>query len=141
MFVVVTVFAVLVGLLSAQLKIVRDRRELVQWLRYTGGEADSSQGIATIPVWRRWLGDEAFDNVILNPDEKIPRGMNRQEFGSYFPEAKLAVWSRHPSTVAGRPPNHAKDARDKAWSEKLRAKRDARNKAKLEKSSASRESD
>ena len=65
MFVVVTVFAVWLGW---ELKFIRDRKALRNWLAANGGgvtvqnpkgfDGDYYHEVVAIPFWRSWMGDE-----------------------------------------------------------------------------------
>jgi hypothetical protein len=72
MFAVITVFGVWLGW---QLKIVRDRHAVFEWIEINGGAywTPASQQLReepgltpmskTVPIWRSWLGDEPIEGV------------------------------------------------------------------------------
>jgi hypothetical protein len=98
MFVVVTVFAVWLGW---ELKFIRDRKAMVDWINYNGfactaAEAspdlppdkillDPSPRRVTIAFWRRWLGDEAVAYIGIST--RAPDSENWQAAARLFPEA------------------------------------------------------
>jgi hypothetical protein len=87
-----------------------------------------------VTVFAVWLGVTAnvvhkrrdIGTVLLDMHERRPKDLTDEKIIEVFPESKVMVWSDHPGPNEWRPPNLAKDARDKAYAEKLRAKREAR---------------
>ena len=69
MFVVVTVLALWLGW---ELKFIRERQKMRQWLfdhdgaAGTAWDAGMAEDAVKIPVWRRWLGDEPTALVALD---------------------------------------------------------------------------
>lgn len=90
MFVVVTAFAVWLG---RQVNVVRERKAMRDWLNdgnsyYVGISGDRLVAVfnnpATIPIWRRWLGDEPVEFIGIfkeMPKTKV------DDVQSLFPEA------------------------------------------------------
>jgi hypothetical protein len=100
LFVVVTVFGVWLGF---QLKTVRDRRDLTDWLSDHNGLTDVSKDQTKIAIWRRWMGDRAFDTVLLDRHARMPKGVDLVYIRDTFPEARLGIWSGRVEEVEGRP--------------------------------------
>jgi hypothetical protein len=100
MLLLVTAAAVLLGWLLEELKFVRERRDFLLLLdEYRVQEMESMQPgrflstaimmpayeESTIPIWRRWLGDDA-KNVILLPTNTSEA--DYQTAKRLFPETK-----------------------------------------------------
>ena len=94
MFVMVTVVAVWLGW---ELTFVRERRTALEWLKKNGGfvvsvaetknnQVPPPEPVNEIPIWRRWLGDEAM-YFVVPPDNATEDDLSR--FQRLFPEA---VW-------------------------------------------------
>jgi hypothetical protein len=112
--------------LGVTANVVHKRRQVSDWVLEHGGWLEPSQNQTTVSVGRRWMGDRAIDVVILDRHERLPKDITFEKINEVSPEAQLTVLSDHPGPNEWRPPNRAKEARDKAWSEKLRAKRTKR---------------
>jgi hypothetical protein len=87
--VAMTVFAVGLGW---QVNHIRQRRQFVQWIERRQQACGDAQVLvaparaehARIPFWRRWLGDQAFDEIYL-PCDSTPTDEERAK--ALFPEA------------------------------------------------------
>jgi hypothetical protein len=123
MLILVTVCAVWLGVTA---NAVHKRREISGWLLEHGGWLEPDQNQTTISVGRRWMGDRAVGTVLLDMHERMPKGLTYEKIIEVFPESKVMLLSDHPGSNGWRPPNRAKEARDKAYAEKLHAKREVR---------------
>ena len=102
MLLVVTVFAVWLGW---ELKFIRKRQAMIRQLRAGGSTAESTEELrrspdgtyrpkaaaATIPFWRRWLGDEPVALIWLTTESE---GRFIAMVGAMFPEADTQVVDR-----------------------------------------------
>jgi hypothetical protein len=98
MFVVVAVFALWLGW---ELKFVHERRLLRHYIWERGGIRDRDAGLyrywnlpeKKIPIWRRWMGDDAVHNLLL-PTAFTQDEVDRIE--SFFPEATVFADAAEP---------------------------------------------
>jgi hypothetical protein len=93
LFVAVTVFAIWLGL---ELKFIRERRDFLE-TRDRNVEADGLSDVFIyefgtkpkswpIPFWRRWLGDETRELIVLWSNST---DADRQRAAELFPEAQI----------------------------------------------------
>jgi hypothetical protein len=89
--IVVTVLAVPLGYFGWQAKIVRERRELLNWITQTGGKAyplvsEQVGRYGEVPLLRRLLGDRTIGAIKL-PHSVAPE--ERQSIQRAIPEAEI----------------------------------------------------
>ena len=88
MFVVVTVFAVLLGW---ELKFIEQRDEFREWLLNSRGDfrfrGNTPQSVTDdIPIWRAWLGDTSCSLIMLGHN---PTPAQLEKAHKLFPEAEV----------------------------------------------------
>src|SRR4029450_2554725 len=59
------------------------------WATIFAGGPPVSQPVATIPVLRRWLGDEAIQEIGYYPSMRRPQDPSVDRLAQMFPEAKV----------------------------------------------------
>lgn len=96
LFVVFTVLGLVIGWLSTEVKTVRRRQETKDWLgsRNSFWKAFDDQSI--IPIWRRLMGDTAWELVALHPLNGLPPRTPRMEvedLQEMFPETTISVFA------------------------------------------------
>ncbi|HEY2841060.1 MAG TPA: hypothetical protein VGJ26_18035 [Pirellulales bacterium] len=110
MFVGVTVFAVWLGW---ELRFIRERKSFFESLKQQLDIQDlaaarnvpvtakynyiiiTPRTRATIPFWRKWLGDEAGFEVVRMP--KTSSAIDLEKAKALFPESKIEVWQPPPA--------------------------------------------
>jgi hypothetical protein len=79
----------LAGLYVHEARVVHSRREVIQWLHHHKGLAVARDEQSACPVWRQWLGDQVYDDLILDPSETLPQCFTFEYIRNTFPEAHV----------------------------------------------------
>jgi len=95
MFVVVTVVAVPLGWLTMEWRFIQKRHEAIEWLQDQAGgiipteiiNYGPTDKVPSVPLWRQWMGDEAYTYVFLPWPE--PSKTERDRILRTFPEATI----------------------------------------------------
>jgi hypothetical protein len=73
MFVAVTVVCVWLGF---QLKLVRERQRITDFVRDHNGYATESKDGTGVPFWRLWMNDTAVKEITYDRNTRFPKDMN-----------------------------------------------------------------